>query len=374
MQTDDHIALPPLWCPLELRVREGEKVFQERSRAWLERHGLDERSLRRAAATDTGFLACVWAPDGSEEGVQLLADWLVWALLFDDYYCDTGPHSVRPGTFNPLTARMMARALYPATARTGDPAFDAFASALADMIRRIDALADPQLAQLCALAHYQWAVGAMCGVSDRAAGSLRSVEDHVLIRPGDGADILSVHMIEVAEGTVLPARDRIRPEVRAVTQAAGILLTVPTDLASYAHEHHQGCLESNLVHLVAARRGCPAQDAVDQACALLECVMTFFVTMRDRLREHGSESMLRYTDQLAHLVRGTYEWQRFLPRYTTVLDVPRHGGAEDPALRPADPARRPAHALHDIAPDRRHPGAGLPAPLAWWWELLDRPA
>ncbi|MFH9425508.1 hypothetical protein [Streptomyces sp. NPDC017529] len=366
MKTDDTIVIPPLWCPLELRVRDGEQRFQERSRSWLEHHGLDERSLRRAAATDTGFLACAWAPDGCEEGVQLLADWLVWALLFDDYYCDAGPHSTRPGAFNPLAARMMARALYPATAPTGDAAFDAFASALADMTRRIHAQADPQLAQLCALAHYQWAVGAMCGVSDRAANSLRTVEEHLLIRPGDGADLLAVHMIEVAEGTMLPARERTRPQTRALTQAAGILLTVPTDLASYAHEHHQGCLESNLVHLIAARRGCPAQDAVDQACALLENVMTFFVAMRERLRRHGSDSMLRYTDHLANLVRGTYEWQRFLPRYTTVLDIPHSGGT--------DSLRRPAQALHEVTPARSHPRADTAAPLTWWWDLLDEPA
>lgn len=355
------IQIPPLWCPLELRVRDGAATIDARTLAWLEHHGIDDRSLQRATATDTGFLACSWAPDGSEEGTQLLSDWLTWALLYDDFYCDAGPHASRPGTFNPIAARMMARAFYPDTAPTGETAFDAFAATLADLMRRIHALADPTLAHLCALAHQHWAVGTMCGVSDRAAATVRTVDDHLLIRPADGADLLAGHMIEVAEGTVLPARERNRPQVRALTQAAGILLTVPTDLTSYERELRQGSLESNIVHILAVQRSLTAQDAMYAACALLETVMHFFVSMHERLRADASPALLRYTDQMANLVRGTYEWQRGLPRYTTVLDVPEHAGL---------PAPRPEAALHEITDVRTRAYEDRLAPLEWWWNLL----
>ncbi|MFJ8584310.1 hypothetical protein ACIRD2_06580 [Streptomyces sp. NPDC093595] len=359
---DDHIDIPPLWCPLDLRVRDGAAEFDARSLAWLERHGIDERSLKRAAATDTGFLACSWAPDGAEEGVQVLCDWLVWALLYDDHYCDTGPHATRPATFNTIAARMMERALYPATAPTGDAVFDAFAATLGDLMHRVHALADPSLAHLCALAHYQWAVGTMCGVSDRSVDAVRTMEDHLLVRPGDGGSLLSAHMIEVAEGAALPARERVRPEVRAFTQAAGILLTVSTDLPSYLREHRQRSLESNIVHILAVQHSLTPQEAAYEACALLETVMEFFLAMREQLRRDERPALLRYTDQMAHMVRGTYEWQRALPRYTTVLDTPE--------VTPGTGIARPATALHDITwePSRSYPGK--PAPIAWWWTLL----
>ncbi|MFE8978709.1 hypothetical protein ACFYM7_35605 [Streptomyces cyaneofuscatus] len=360
---DKSITIPPLWCPLELRVREGVDVFGARSLAWMERHGMDETSLSRAVATDTGFLACSWAPDGTEEGVQALSDWLMWALLYDDHYCDGGPHASQPGTFNTIAARMTARALYPATTATGDLAFDAFAASLGDLIRRIHTFADPALAYLCALAHYQWATGTMSGVSDRSTNSVRTMEDHLLIRPADGASILAGHMIEVADGTALPAHERTRPEVHALTQAAGILLTVPTDLPSYAREQHQQSLESNIVHILAVQHSLSAQDATYQACALLETVMEFFTTMRDQVRKNASMELLRYTDQLANMVRGTYEWQRFLPRYSTVIDLPR--------TTEAKPATRPETALHGIASTQTRSYATKPAPIAWWWELLD---
>ncbi|MDK1475887.1 hypothetical protein QNO07_21130 [Streptomyces sp. 549] len=359
------IDIPPLWCPLELRVRDGVEEFDARSHAWLERHGLDERSLLRATATDTGFLACSWAPDGTREGVQLLSDWLVWALLFDDYYCDAGELSDQPGPFNTLIAEMMARAMYPElgrTGRTGDTAFDAFASSLADIVTRIHTLADPQLAHLCSLAHYRWAVGAMCGVSDRAAGTLRTASQHLLVRAADGADCLSAHMIEVAEGTALPASERITPEVRALSQAAGILLTVPTDLASYTRESHQECLESNVVQILGVEYACSSEEAVSRSCSLLESVMEFFVAMRSKLQHSGSTELHRYADQMANLVRGTYEWQRFLPRYTTALDVPVAG-------RPAAVVK-PARALHEITDTPNQKRAEKDPAIAWWWELL----
>ncbi|WNF25723.1 hypothetical protein RI138_02275 [Streptomyces sp. C11-1] len=359
---DKSITIPPLWCPLELRVREGADVFDARSLAWMERHGMDETSLSRAAATDTGFLACSWAPDGTEEGVQALSDWLMWALLYDDYYCDGGPHASQPGTFNTIAARMMARALYPATTATGDPAFDAFASSLGDLMRRIHTLADPALAHLCALAHYQWATGTMCGVSDRSTHAVRTMEDHLLIRPSDGASILSGHMIEVADGTILHAHERSRPEVHALVQAAGILLTVPTDLPSYAREQHQQSLESNIVHILAVQNSLSVQEATYQACALLETVMEFFIAMRTQLRKDASPALLRYTDQMTNMVRGTYEWQRFLPRYSTMFGL--SGTADTGAIA------RPETALHDITPAQTHAYAEKPAPITWWWELL----
>ncbi|WP_432055899.1 terpene synthase family protein [Streptomyces sp. bgisy022] len=362
------IRIPPLWCPLDLRVKDAVEATDARTLAWLEHHGVDERSLRRAPHTNTGFLACSWAPSGTEEGVQLLSDWLMWALLYDDHYCDSGPHASRPDTFNTIAARMMVRAEYPATPPTGDPAFDAFASALADLVRRIHALAPPALAHLCGLAHYQWALGTVCGVSDRSAEAVRSMEDHLLIRPADGASVLAGHLIEVADGTLLPAHERVRPAVQALTQAAGILLTVPTDLTSYGRERQQQSLESNIVHVLARRQAIPVQEATHEACALLETVMEFFVTMRRRLRKDAGPELLRYTDQLANMVRGTYEWQRSLPRYTAVFDD--DGGADDDG-EAGPTSRRSGTVLHEITSTRTRWLLETPAPLAWWWDLLD---
>ncbi|MFF9301816.1 hypothetical protein [Streptomyces sp. NPDC014764] len=355
------IQIPPLWCPLELRVRDGAATIDARTLTWLEHHGIDERSLQRATATDTGFLASSCAPDGSEEGTQLLSDWLMWALLYDDFYCDAGPHASRPDTFNTLAVRMMTRAAYPETAPTGDTAFDAFATALGDILRRVDTLASPELVPLCALAHQHWATGTMCGVSDRAAAAVRTVDDHLLIRPADGGAVPFEYMIEIAEGTALPARERNHPRVLAFTEAAGILVTVPTDLTSYERELRQGNLESNIVHILAVQRSLTAQDAMYEACALLETVMDFFTTMYARLRVDASPALLRYTDQMANMVRGTYEWQRGLPRYTTVLDVPEDAGL---------PAPRPETALHEITDVRTRAYGDRLAPLEWWWKLL----
>lgn len=356
------IQIPPLWCPLELRIRPGFERFQKQSERWLARHGIDERSLRRAGATGVGFLACTWTRDGADEGCQLLTDWLQWALLFDDHYCDAGDLASHPALFNPAATLMMHRGLYPKTRPTEDPVFDAFAATLIDVMRRVHEQTDPQLAQLCVLQHYEWAVGAMCGVSDRAGNTTRTVDEHLVIRPMDAAYHVSINLIEVANRTMLPARDRVTPHVRAITQAAGILFSVCTDLASYTRERYQGCLESNVVHIIANQHQCDLQEALESSCALLEEIMGFFVAMLTQLRVNGSDELCRYLDHVADLVRGTYEWQRTLPRYTTPLDVPAHTSV------------LPVHAdtvLHEITDIRtRTYGEPLPS-IAWWWDLLD---
>lgn len=357
------VEIPPIWCPIEPRAYPGAARAEERSRLWLARFGMDERSMRRAAATATGALARSWAPDGDEEGVQLLSDWLVWALLFDDYYCDAGWTATRPEQFNPLAARLMHHVVHPEARIPGDAVFEAYRGTLVDLTNRIRARVHPNLALLWSLSHYHWAMGAACGVSDRAGGALRDLNDHMVIRPPDGGCFVDISMIEIAENTCLPSSERLSPRVRAVTEAASILLTMPTDLASYAHEEHQHCLESNLVHILSRERSCTTQEAVDMACSLMELVMEFFIAMRERLVRSASEELRTYLKQLSNMVRGTLDWQRTLPRYTTVLDVPVDG--------PDVAVVQPAAPVHDICDVPRYPRSSPPAPIAWWWDLLD---
>jgi hypothetical protein len=354
--------IPPIWCPIEPRTHPGAATFEERSRLWLAEFNMDERSLRRAAATSTGMLASSWAPDGDDEGVQLLSDWLVWALLFDDHYCDAGQMAAQPVEFNPLVARLMHHALYPEHHLPGDPVFEAFRATLVDLMRRIQARADPQLSHLCSLAHFIWAMAAACGVSDRSGNTVRSLDEHLIIRPPDGSYLLSIYMTEVAEGTALPAHERVSPHVRALTEAAGILLTVPTDLASYAHEEQQQSLESNVVHILSLEHSCSTQEAVDMACSLLELVMGFFVAMRDQLARTASAELRTYLKHLSNIVRGTLDWQRTLPRYTTTLDVALDG--------PAQAVTQPVAPIHDICETPRYERRNPPASIAWWWDLL----
>ncbi|MGY2060560.1 hypothetical protein ACW9HQ_37335, partial [Nocardia gipuzkoensis] len=116
----DSLHIPPIWCPLALHLHTAGITFQNRSEDFFRRMGADSKILQHIPETCVGELACMYAPTGDAEGVQILSDWLMWALLFDDYYCDGGPISRDATAFNHLVTNMMNFALYPERGPLGD--------------------------------------------------------------------------------------------------------------------------------------------------------------------------------------------------------------------------------------------------------------
>ncbi|MGY2062025.1 terpene synthase family protein, partial [Nocardia gipuzkoensis] len=145
----------------------------------------------------------MYSPCGDTEGVQLLSDWIMWAFLFDDRYCDDGPIARDPTAFNHLALNLMNFGLYPEHAPLGIADFDAFAASMSDIVTRVRARTNEAQAAMIALSQLRWAPAAACDVSDRSGGDMRSVDEHMIARRPDGADITTIHLIEISENTWL---------------------------------------------------------------------------------------------------------------------------------------------------------------------------
>nr|UYP65651.1 ArgT [Nocardia argentinensis ATCC 31306] len=323
--------------------------------------GFDDDALRLAHDMCTGELARMWAPRGGTEGVQLLSDWLMWALLFDDHYCDEGPISRDATAFNHLAVNLMGYSMYPQREPLGVDDFDAFAASLSDIMTRLRQQTNAEQTMLCALAYYGWGLGASCGVSDRSGQYLRSVDEHLVARPHDGGFLHSIYHIEAAEGSWLDTETRIRPEVQAATAAAGVLLTVPTDVASFARERDQRSLESNMVEVIAGQNRCSRQEALHLTCALLEEVMELFITLKGKLSAEGTLDLNRYLDQLSNMISGTIEWQRRLPRYANNMNDA--GESESSGCLREQP-------IHDVSMRRIYDRVDPPSAISWWWDFI----
>ncbi|MCM6791341.1 terpene synthase family protein [Nocardia sp. CDC159] len=323
--------------------------------------GFDGTTVRSTPDMCTGELARMWAPHGDTEGVQLLSDWLMWALLFDDYYCDDGPIARDPTAFNHLAANLMDFVMNPRRAALGLEDFDAFAASLTDILARVRRRASSEHVLQCALSHYSWMLGAACGVSDRSGRYMRSVDEHLIARPPDGGSLPAFYLTEAAEGTCLDADTRDRPDVQAFTAAAGALLTVPTDVASFARERDQRSLESNLVEIIAVQNKCSRQEAVYLSCALLEEVMELFVTLKGVLSRGATPALHRYLEQLSNIVSGTIEWQRRLPRYAKSIDAAPHR---------VSPGRLSDAPIHEVSERRLFSRVEPPPAIRWWWEFI----
>lgn len=357
----ESLNIPPIWCPLELHTRGDGIDFHLRSVDFYRRMGFDAESLQAARKTCAGELASMYAPLGDPEGIQLLSDWIMWAFLFDDHYCDDGPISRDPTAFNHLAANLMNFGLYPEREPLRINDFDAFAASLSDIVARVRARTHEAQAATVALSHFRWALAAACGVSDRSGHYMRTVDEHMIARGPDGADITTVCLIEIAEQSWLDYATREQPAVRAISAAAGLLFNLSTDIPSFARERDQHSLEANIIEVIAVEKGCSRQEALYDACALIEEITELFVSLRCLLGENADPQLHRYLEQLSNVIRGTLEWQRRLPRYGATTDSPQriHSGE-----------RLSETAIHDVSQHRLFPRVEPPSSIRWWWDFL----
>lgn len=358
----DRVCIPPVWCPIAPRISPHAARIEEGIHQWLERFGLERRTRQRALATLSGEWVARVAPDGDPDRLQIFADWVCLAFLFDDYYTDSGPMMDRPDLYNPMALRALVRMLQPELPLLDD---NPFGEALCDVTLRFRQAASPVLSQMWVQGHALWLLGSACSVSDRSVGRVRSLDDQLLVGPLDRADPLTTLMIEMAEGTELPAHERDRREVRALHQATNILVACYNDVASYQHEIHQQSPESNLVHVVQTHHDLTPQQAMTTTVVLLNRVMHFFLALRRQLAPTAGPELLRYMDQLAHKIRGNIDWQRTVPRYTTMLDVPEGGTADTRLL-----TTRAAEPLYEFTDQPEEGDLLVPASIAWWSQLI----
>jgi hypothetical protein len=354
------LEIPPLWCPIEPAVHPRVRQIEQRIHPWLASFGVDERVRLRGRASSSAHWACRVAPEGSEDLLQIMADWTCWAFVTDDQYTDGGPIMAKPSEWNPLFCRLLYHMANPETFE--HVRIPPLGAAFRDLSARLERSTSPARLLEWISAHYVWLLGSACSVSDRSARRIRSLNEHLIVGPLDRAEVLSTLMVQVAEGTELAPRLQRSPKVRAVTDAAHVLHTFYNDLASYSHEVHQDCLQSNFVHILQVERAISSQDALVEAVRLLDRLMLLFVTLRDEIAENAEPALRRYLGQLSNKVRGNSDFQRLVPRYSTILDI-------DQGVTPV--VEGPVLAMYDYSDGPSDGQLSPPADsIAWWWDQL----
>lgn len=355
------IRIDPIWCPLELNVKPDGEAHQKASENFFERHGFDLCAMRSAKAMATGSLACMWAPHGDDDGVQLLSDWLMWALQFDDAYCDSGDLSTDPLRFSYLASAVMNRTSCPREVSTKDDRQRGFELTLQDIFSRFEQRTDCSHVLYLSAAHFQWMMGVVCGITDRTSSYFRSLDEHLVVRPMDGAGRVSVELTRLAARRKFAHQWRYDRTIWAIIHLTEILLTVSTDIASYAWEHHQKHLESNIVAILAKERGCSIPVAVDLSRHFVEELIQLFVDLKAELISRGDPEIAELTEDMSNIVRGVLEWQRLLPRYILSPQKITAAGDDGFDIQP----------IHEISRDRNFT-TPFPRPksIQWLWESL----
>lgn len=337
-----------MWCPIEPAIHPQWTDVEERSIRWLTRQGLcaDPVRRRRLVATRSFEWCARVAPNSTLEGLQAFADWFYYGFILDDELFDNPGTGASPARVVPYLQRLLHLMNHPEAAVAPDPLL----TALRDLARRWRAIATADALRGWLDSIAAWFFGASVMISHRGLGTVPSLDDYLVVGPWDRASRMFIAGIEMTEGTLLPAGERDTPTVRALTEAAGTVMTFDNDLFSLRHEADEGAPESNIVSVVANARGLSPEAALAEAVRLRDRVLRLYLTLRDRARPSASPPLLAYLGQLDHYIRGNLDWSLTVPRYHTEAGEPDAEHADGPTDGSLHPPAIPS--------------------IAWWWDEL----
>ncbi|WP_316528404.1 terpene synthase family protein [Kitasatospora brasiliensis] len=355
--------VPPLYCPLPpSRPHPDEALLERRGLDWLEAWGVlaDPVDRVRAAATRAPEMMARMTPDAPVERTQLSVDWAYLAFCFDDRRTDCGPASA--GT----TALYLwfAGLAYAGTTLDTDPLpDDPFYPAVADLSARIKAGSSPALWHRWLTDTRATAWAALWEPAHRTTGLPTDFATFLTVRPDLGLGPGALTCGEIAAGLRVPEDERHDPLVRAVTQAAGLLITLDNDLYSFPKEDRAARLagrdplaEPSPIPILMRRHRSTATEAARRLTLIRDRIMHRAVQLAERITLRPYSHDTRALVDLALVaVRNALDWARHTARYTD----PDGTGPGTIDLRWSG--------LTDTPPSDDRPLA-YPA-ISWWWDL-----
>ncbi|MFC7305494.1 selina-4(15),7(11)-diene synthase [Streptomyces monticola] len=344
------LAVPPIYSPFEAAIHPRHVVIDQRTAAWAETFRIGSDELRgRLVSHDIGGFSARILPEGREEVVSLLSDFVLWLFGVDDGHCEEGELGRRPGELSGYLQRLLRIAQNPESPMLLD---DPLADGLRDLRRRVDRHGTPGQAARWVDALREYFFSVVWEAAHRTAGTVPDLNDYTLMRLYDGATSVVLPLLEMGYGYELQPHERDRTAVRAAAEMASFIITWDNDIFSYHKEASGDGFYLNALRVLEREHGLGSVAALDLAISQRDRVTNLFLRLCERLRAEGSPQLRQYLDSLGTFIRGAQDWGVSSVRYTT----------------PEDPADIPS-AFRDTPID---PGVGpldIPA-VAWWWGLV----
>ncbi|MFI1972400.1 terpene synthase family protein [Streptomyces cinnamoneus] len=351
--------LPPFYCPIEPAIHPRAAELERRAVSWLDSTGLfrDEKDRAWSIATHSTDFSCRMIPYGRDEPLLLFIQWNHWAFALDDICHDTGSADIRTAGIVDLNARISRCLEAPGSAMLGSTPFDA---TLEDLAARTRAMTTPTQLRRVTEGMRDWLFGAAWQVSNIERRVMPTLSDYVALRPSVNGTRFSLSWSEIAGGIEVPDGELYSAPVQALTEAAGFIVSCDNDLFSYAKEDSQETTDQNIVNVLIHHDGSSPAQALGDAVAIRDRVMTLFLELRDQIARDAGAELRRYLQALGHYIAGCIRWMNEAPRYASPRnrhDLPVPGATYGITWRdtPSDPGTGP-----------------LPiASAAWWWDQLD---
>lgn len=344
------MKLPHIDCPFPSAIHADAEQADRRSVAWMRAHGLcaNEQERMRLERTGCGKLAARIVPHAGKDALQIVSDFFIWNVSFDDEYCDEGPLGTQPGELAQVLSRMLRAIDTPQAPSFTD---DRYAVAMHDIRRRLERYATAAQLQQWVETMRGWFLAEVWKAGNIAARRTPSLEDYAVLRLYSGGALAFPVLAAIAERyEPAPGWQHSGP-VRALTEMAATLCTWISDMVSYEKELHREVGGHNLICVVQHEYGCTTPAALEIAVAMYHEIMALFLRMYEHARRasHGTLGAQEYLRSLGYLVRASLDWC---------------GNSERYAAPEAD-ATPPGSEGLSVCGAMVHP-ASL-GTIAWWW-------
>ncbi|KAA6212663.1 terpene synthase [Streptomyces albofaciens JCM 4342] len=344
------LTVPPTWSPLPPALHPRHLEIEARTTAWAKRFSIGSDELRgRLVTHGIGGFAARILPDGREEVVSLLADFVLWLFGVDDGYCEESDLGHDPGELTGVLHRLLRVAQNPESPTLPG---DSLAEGLRDLRHRVSryGTAGQAARWIDALREYFFSV--VWEASYRRSGAVPSLPDYTLMRLYDGATSVVLPMLEMGHGYELQPHEREHTSVRAAAEMASFIITWDNDIFSHHKESRGTGYYLNVLKVLQNEYGISQDEALTAAIAQRDRVMTLFMRLSAHLRQQGSPQLRQYLHNLGTFIRGSQDWGITSRRYTT----------------PDDPARLPS-TLRSTPTDNSRAPLDIPV-ISWWWGLV----
>jgi selina-4(15),7(11)-diene synthase len=344
------LTVPEIFSPFAPAIHPRHEALDRQTAAWAHTFGIGSAELRgQLVAHSIGSFAARVLPDGREEVVGILADFVLWLFGVDDGHCEEGELGEQPGRLTATLNRLLRVAQNPEVPMLQD---DALALGLRDLRRRISEHGTPgQVARwVDSLREYFFTV--VWEAYHRTDGTVPDLNDYTLMRLYDGATSVVLPLLEMGHGYELQPHERDDARVRAAAEMAFFIITWDNDLFSYHKESRTGRYYLNVIRVLEHELACTPDEAMAIAISQRDRVMNLFLRLCVDLRAHGTPQLRQYLDSLASFIRGAQDWGISSIRYTL----------------PDDPAGLPAAFRATPTDDSAEP-LDIAA-VSWWWNLL----
>lgn len=189
--------------------------------------------------------------------------------------------------------------------------------------------------------------------------SIPPLNDYLFARSDDCAGSWMVPFYPLIGGYRLTREEAAEPLTLILTDLVPLIGALDNDVISHHREAAIG--EFNLLDVLRnENKGYPLADAVTDAIALRDRLMTLYVHIRDHLARTASPHLARFAQDIGYIIRGHMEWALETSRYRTPQDA-KTGELHEATAFTVDWTDHPA----DDSPEP----PDLPA-ITWWWDHI----